>query len=541
MSDWLGLVSEEQGCFCDALKGVYGGDPGVLAEKRALFSRGLDAFSRQYGAQSEAIVVRSAGRVNLMGMHTDHRGGYVNPIAVGEVVFIAQPRDDDRVVLRNVESERFPERSFVIRDELPRHKIDNWDKWTQAEVEKRKAAGTAGDWADYVRSSVLYLQNRYMNEDGSFGRALRGMNVMVLGNLPIAAGLSSSSSIVVAAAEAFIRINGLGLSDIEMVVACAEAEWYVGTRGGGGDHAAIKFGKLDHVTHIGSFPLSVDSIPLPPGYRIVLADSLKKAEKSAGARDVFNQRVACYIFGLMLIRKNFPQHAPRLEHLRDVSPRALATDDAEVYRILRSLPERATRDEIRAMLPDQKDRVEHVFGSHAEPEDGYRIRQVCFYGVSECLRGEMAFDMLKKGDVRDFGELMNISHDADRVTRLERGERVPHDNSYPDERMDSLIADVASKDPARRESARLWRQPGGYDASIEELDVLVDVARNTEGVVGAGLVGAGLGGCVVALVEETKARALIENFARDYYRPRNLEPAATLLRPVGGAAIIELQ
>ena len=541
MSEWRKLFGDRGSAFYAELRKVYGDDPDVLAEKGALFRRAIDTFEERFGGGGEVIVVRSTGRVNLLGMHVDHRGGYVNPIAIGETISVAEPRQDDRVVLKNVRSERFPDQSFAIGEQLPGRKIEDWDRWTQEKVAVRKAARTEGEWSNYVKSAVLYLQHLNTREDGSFDPPLRGMDVMVLGNIPIAAGLSTSSSIVVAAAEACARINSLPLSEIELVDACAVAEWYVGTRGGGGDHAAIKFGRLDHVTHIGSFPLSVDWIPFPPRYRVVLADSLRKAEKSAGARDIFNERVASYIVGLMLVRKSFPAYAPRLEHLRDLNPATLGTDEGEIYRIIRSLPERIGRSEIMAALPEESRRVEHVFGSHAEPADGYRVRQVCLYGVSECLRSEMAAELLRKGDVRGFGELINISHEGDRVTRLEEGHRAPNDNSFPDAETDSLIADLESCDTARQEGARLWRQPGGYDVSTEELDVLVDIARGSRGVVGAGLVGAGLGGSVVALVEEEHAHGLMQRFADDYYGPRGLPQAAQIVRPVGGAGVIEVE
>lgn len=538
VSQWRELFAEGRTGSHEELGRIYGRRRAVLEEKQALFRCAVDAFAGEFGPQGDAVIVRSTGRVNLLGMHVDHRGGYVNPVAVGEVIFVAHGREDDRVVLRNVESDRFGDRSFVIREELPQGRIQDWDKWTQGEVRKRQEAGTAGDWADYVRSAVLYLQHMHTRNDGTFSPALRGMNAVAYGKVPVAAGLSSSSAIVVAAAEACRRINALDLGDMAMVEACADAEWYVGTRGGGGDHAAIKFGRLDRITHIGSFPLSVDWIPFPPDYRIVLADSLKKAEKSGPAKDVFNQRVASYAFGLMLARKNFPHHAPRLEHLRDLAPGRLGVDEAEVYRIIASLPGRARREQILEMLPDQTERLEHIFGSHAEPAAGYRIRQVCLYGVSECLRSEMAADMLKRGDIRGFGELINISHDGDRVTRLRGGRRVAVDNRYPDEKMAGLTAASASGDPRRQERARLWRQPGGYNVSTEELDILVDIARAGAGVVGAGLVGAGLGGSVVAVVEEGQADRLVSRLEREYYLPRDLRPAASIIRPVGGAGVV---
>ena len=111
---------------------------------------------------------------------------------------------------------------------------------------------------------------------------------------------------------------------------------------------------------------------------------------------------------------------------------------------------------------------------------------------------------------------------------------MPVDNSYPDERIDALIRDLESGDPQRIERARLWRQPGGYNVSLPEVDELVDIALATPGVMGAGLVGAGMGGCIVAVVKSGQAQSLIANLAERYYRPRNLPPRAESITPVGG-------
>jgi galactokinase len=151
--------------------------------------------------------------------------------------------------------------------------------------------------------------------------------------------------------------------------------------------------------------------------------------------------------------------------------------------------------------------------------------------VPECLR---------KGDVKTFGELISISHDGDRVTKLVDGKRVPTDNSYPDERIDALISDLQSGDPQRISRVRLWRQGGGYNVSVPELDILVDIALATTGVVGAGLVGAGMGGGIVVVVKDEHAQQVIENLAEQYYRPKNLQVAAEVVAAVGGLCTIDV-
>ena len=127
--------------------------------------------------------------------------------------------------------------------------------------------------------------------------------------------------------EAVIRINLLAIKPVDFVEQWGFAEWYVGTRGGCSDHAAIICGRNNTILHITAFPLSVEEATLPAGYSFVLADSDIKAKKQAGARDIFNSRVAGYIFGLMLIRNNFPEFADKLERFRDINPKILGVDD----------------------------------------------------------------------------------------------------------------------------------------------------------------------------------------------------------------------
>jgi len=272
----------------------------------------------------------------------------------------------------------------------------------------------------------------------------------------------------------------------------------------------------------------------------VLANSMIEAKKQAYARNIFNSLIAAYQFGLMMIRKNFPQYVDKLEHLRDVNPQKLGVDEAEIYRIVKSLPASVSRADILKQLGEHEQEIRHIFRSHDEPQHGYQIRQICLYGIAECIRADEAAQCLRKGDMKTFGELICISHDGDRVTKLVEGKRVPIDNSYPAARINALINDLQSRDPARVSRARLWRQSGGYNVSLPEIDMLVDIALATPGVIGAGLVGAGMGGCIVVVVQEKHARQIIENMAEQYYHPRNLPVEAEIVTPVGGLCTIDV-
>jgi N-acetylgalactosamine kinase len=544
LSDWIALIKEANSAFDNRLGQIYGDNEDLKTEAAQMCLRSLEAFADRYGADRPlgclrqedrgVIIVRSAGRVNLVGTHIDHRGGAVNPVCVKQMWLVVEPRDDDLVLAKNVESSQFPDEQFCISDCLPSgEKIRDWDAWCHDEFEKRKDK-TSVTWSNYIRAAVLYFQHLNIKDDGTFARTIKGMNMMFYGNVPRAAGLGSSSAVVMVAAEAVIRINSLQIGPADLVGHAGFAEWYVGTRGGCSDHAAIIFGKPRAILHIGAFPLTVEDAVLPAGYSFVLANSGIEAKKQAGARDIFNSRVAAYIFGLMMIRKNFPEYAGKLERLRDVNPENLGVDEIQIYRMVKSLPVSVSRADILKFLPEGEKKIHRVFRSHDEPEQGYHLRQVCLYGIAECIRAGMVPQCLRTGDIKTFGEVMSISHDGDRVTKVVGGKRIPADNSYPDARIDALISDLKSADPRRVSRARLWRQGGGYNVSLPEIDMLVDIAMAAPGVLGAGLVGAGMGGSIVALVEDKHARQLIENMAEQYYRPRNLPVGAEIITPVGG-------
>ena len=540
VGDWIALIKESNSAFDKKMSQIYGGNEDLKAEAAQMCLRSLEEFDDRYGGNRSVIIIRSAGRVNLLGTHIDHRGGSVNPVSIKQMWLVVEPRDDDLVMAKNVESSQFPDEQSRISDCLPAgEKIRDWDTWCYQEFEKRKNDPSV-TWSNYIRAAVLYLQHLNTNDEGIFAPAIKGMNMMIYGDIPIAAGLSSSSALVMGAAEAVIRINSLQIEPADWVEHWGFAEWYVGTRGGCSDHAAIIYGRPGAILHITAFPLSVEDAALPAGYRFILANSGIEAKKQAGARDVFNSRVAAYIFGLIMIRKNFLEYADKLEQLRDVNPEKLGVDEIQIYRMVKSLPASVNRADILKLLQEDERKIHRVFRSHDEPEQGYHIRQICLYGIAECIRAGMVPQCLRTGDMKTFGELMSISHNGDRVTKVVDGKRIPTDNSYPDARIDALISDLKSGDSRRISRARLWRQGGGYNVSLPEIDMLVDIALTTPGCLGAGLVGAGMGGSIVAVVEDKHARRLIENMAEQYYRPRNLPLGAEIITPVGGLCTMDV-
>ncbi len=300
----------------------------------------------------------------------------------------------------------------------------------------------------------------------------------------------------------------------------------------------MKFAQRDAVINVQFFPFVVgEANPFPKGYRLVFCNSHIKAQKAAAARLVFNQRVACYRIGVQLIKRLYPQYAPLIAHLRDVNVRNLPLRLVDLYRMLLKLPERATYAELAALLPEET--LRPLVGSQPDPAALYPIRGVVLYGLAECERSRLCPQYLKTGDVAGLGQLMRISHDGDRVAGHDQAWQSspyqgPADNAY----LLDLMADLESGEPGRVLGAQLYRQPGGYACSMPELDLIVDIALRTEGVIGAQLAGAGLGGGVMALVREENVRDLAARLDAIYYGPRNLEPAVMTCTPIAGSGVL---
>jgi N-acetylgalactosamine kinase len=84
----------------------------------------------------------------------------------------------------------------------------------------------------------------------------------------------------------------------------------------------------------------------------------------------------------------------------------------------------------------------------------------------------------------------------------------------------------------------LQRQPGSYLCSLPEIDRMVHISRQTEGVVGAQLAGAGLGGCMMVLAHRDAVSNLVTNLTQRYYQPQGKAPTILICRPVAGCDVL---
>lgn len=465
----------------------------------------LEKFIEKYG-DKKVVITRSPGRINLMGRHIDHRGGGINVMATDkDQVFVSARRSDDTVNISNLEP-TYPDRSFSISDTLAMGTNESWLGYLASENVVKALTESKGDWSNYVKSAVIHAQ---FKTDYS----LCGMDMVSTGNIPVAAGLSSSSAIVVAVMEALVALNCLNLTEREFIDLCGEGEWFVGSRGGAGDHAAMKCGQKDAIVHLGFKPFTVgEKQKFSDKYAVLVANSMLMAKKSEGSKDTFNAKVACYEFALMLLKKNYPQY--ELKEFRDL---AKIRPYSSVYEMISTLPETITRGGIKALLPEYNQRLNEIFLNHKDPKI-YELRNVALYGISECERAEKFMDVLKTENYIALGNMMKISHNGDRLGV----------ESVSDSHLDQLISN----------NTPFETEYGSYACSTPEIDYLCDVLNATDGVLGSEIVGAGLGGCVIALIEKSKATNIINTINRDYYDKYGFAHAANVYSASSGSSVI---
>jgi galactokinase len=318
--------------------------------------------------------------VNLIGEHTDYNDGYVFPAAIGFQTRIGIAKRADRRVL--VYSENYSEHVELNLDALPNR--------------------ARGHWSDYVVGVIRLLAEKL--------GTLTGADVLLSGDVPLGAGLSSSASLEVAVCSAFLEIAKQRLDGTAVALLCQQAESeFVGARCGIMDQFISVHGKKDHALLLDCRTLGYQLLPIPPEICLVICNTMVRHSHSASG---YNQRRA----ECEAATQFFSERLPGVNALRDVSVGDFEGFGVELPEVLRK-------------------RARHV--------------------ITEDARVLKAGEALAAGDVQRFGSLMKESHA-------------------------SLRDD--------------------FEVSCEEVDEMVGLAEQNEGVYGARMTGGGFGGCTINLV-----------------------------------------
>ena len=519
VENWISLFKDRTRSI-EYLKKDYGVKYDKLEEKREFLLSLLNLHKDKFGNE-EIIIVRAPGRINLMGRHIDHQGGDVNLIAIDQEIFLtAAPRKDMKIVAYNIDNNSFKNFQFDFSS-LNFKLLKNWKEFLNSEDLLLKFRSPGGSWDNYIKAAYLRIANRCNNEQ------ILGANLCVSGNIMIAAGLSSSTALTVGIFHALLELNKIQIGDNEIVNLCAEAEWFVGTRGGSADQIAIKFGKYNEITHGKLFPLSLNYLEFPKNYNLLIFNSQIIADKSGSKKDIFNERILAYDIGFHLIKMSFPQLKSKLHYLRDFNPENLNLKSTELIKLLSKLPEYVNFNEIPKILGNKWDEIKENYSFNEIPQH-IPIRKVIVYGISECERSKMFYKFLKIGDVKSAGKLMYISHNGDRVLLFDRNFKSSlYENEVNDIKLEKFI----------NANININQISGGYGCSIPEIDFIIDLVKDHNGVLGAQLSGAGMGGCAMILVEKKKQDTIKKLINNNYMKYFKKKCAIYCCQPVNGLSI----
>ena len=363
------------------------------------------------------LSVQSPGRINLIGEHTDYNNGFVLPAAIDKKVIVGiRKREDDLIVLY---AEAFAEKKEV---KIPEMKPQ-------------------GDWADYMLGVVAQLIKK--------NYVIGGFEILLKGDIPIGAGLSSSAAVECATIFALNELFHFGLEKMEMVQMAQMAEHeYAGVKCGIMDQFASMFGKKDHLIKLDCRSLEYEYIPFQnQDFVLVLFNS---NVKHALVDSEYNIRRNQCNEGVEMIRKYHPQ----INSLRDAD-----TEMVEKY---------------------------------IRPQDELIYRR-CHYVVSENIRLLQLCEALNHNNLDNCGKLMHETHLG------------------------------LSED---------------YEVSCPELDLLVKIAMEQPGVIGARLVGGGFGGCTINLVRKENLESVIYEVENGYKLSSGKEATTYIVNVEDGTKLI---
>ena len=258
----------------------------------------------------EPLIVRSPGRVNIIGEHTDYNDGFVLPAAIDKAIYVAAGKRNDSKV--NLYSGNYQE-NFEVH---------------LADIKPTE------NWPTYILGVVDQLINRGYN--------IGGFNLAIDGNVPVGAGLSSSAAVECAVAFALNELFALGIDKMEMVDIAQKAEHkFSGVMCGIMDMFTSMFGKKDHAIKLDCRSLQYEYIPLNlQGYKLVLFNTNVKHSLASSGYNVRRQQCEQ---GVAWVQ----QHHPQVKSLRDVSLQMLdeyvAARDKIVYQRCRYVVEEIQR------------------------------------------------------------------------------------------------------------------------------------------------------------------------------------------------------
>lgn len=282
------------------------------------------------------LIVSSPGRINLIGEHTDYNNGFVMPAAIDKRIIYGVALNNTQVCNAHA----------VYKNETVSFSLDD-------------VKPTPG-WINYLLGVVNQLQERGYN--------VPGFDVVIDGDIPVGAGMSSSAAVEGGLVMALNELMGLNLSRIEMALIGQKAEHtFPGVMCGIMDQFANLHGKKDQVIMLDCRSLEYKYFPFAfPDYKIVLCNTMVHHSLASSEYNVRRQQCET---GVAAIQALYPEVAS----LRDATMEQL--------------------NEVREQI-------------------GAEVYQRCEFVIEEIARVPKAGALLQQGDLAQFGRLMYETHEG---------------------------------------------------------------------------------------------------------------------------------
>ena len=326
-------------------------------------ARALATFEAHYGG-SPTTIARAPGRVELLGNHTDYNNGLVLAAAIDRDT-VASGRRIEGVGVRAA-ADGYPDLATFTTRETGKGAVESWGR--------------------YVRAAVLAMGDRYGAPDSGF-------EIAIAGDVPVGAGLSSSTSLEAAVAMFLLgeglvdaglwaaqRLEGSALMELAQTLRRAEND-YVGVSSGLLDPFASLFGQAGHALMLDCATQEHEALPLgDPAPAIVVCDSRTSRQLAEGMYNTRRDECEAVV-------SYFREHPPASNRAESgVAPPSVET----------------LRDVTLADLNAYWDRL--------DPVGRRRARHV----LSENDRVRHGVEALRTGDVAALGALMLDSHASSR-------------------------------------------------------------------------------------------------------------------------------
>jgi len=381
---------------------------------------------------------------------------------------------DDGRVSGDSMNQRFAPFDFVLREaETLASGEQSWEEF----VFNRPIP--APHWSNYVKGAVCFAQWKY-------GQRIKcGFHFLIDSTIPPNSGASSSSALVVLAGAAIREVNQIEYSLAELAQDSAQAEWFLGTRGGTLDHTAICLAKQGQAVHLSYAENRAELVPLPGDpFRWVTFFS-HSADKGREVMLEYNERVAVS---------------------RLLIPAVLEV--AEVGNVIEALPETMTLAEVARHQPLVFAECQRAFPALVSERFNHplKLRDRARHHVGEVRRVAAAVALLRTVEDEGQGE--------DMMRALGRLLDESHENL--------------------REL---------YEVCTPQVDQLMDVIRSHTGVYGARLMGGGFGGSLLALTTAENVPSLIARVQAGFYAPQGRngfeEGAVMVSTPGDGLSLLK--